>query len=311
MRGRRRESGILAVVAPGSAEDATAPVSLAGAAPSVTPAAAAPDVSAAVARAALQAACDFRDLAIAVEVWDADPAAALARLREDERLRGAVLLPPADEAAIPRLDLLDDWAADVGAADLVLVEARRGRRRLAGYGCAVDGILAAFREAASCEPGGKRAVLLGAGASARSVAFALAAAEAESLAVWDPTPGRAAALVAALRAFAPDVRLMASADDSALDAALAEYDLLVAGLTPRPPFPAGEGGIALPDRGLVLDLALASDTPLLAAARDEGCGTLDGLTLLVHRLGAAFERLADKRAPLGLMLARAREAAGS
>jgi hypothetical protein len=78
-----------------------------------------------------------------------------------------------------------------------------------------------------------------------------------------------------------------------------------------PPFPAGEGGLGspFPDRGLVCDLALAADTPLLATARAAGCQTLDGLTLLVQRVGAAFERLADKRAPLGLMTARAREAA--
>ncbi len=64
---------------------------------------------------------------------------------------------------------------------------------------------------------------------------------------------------------------------------------------------------ALPRDAIVVDLTYR-DTDLLAAARDRGLATLDGLPMLVHQGARAFELWTGRPAPLAVMFAAARRA---
>ena len=100
------------------------------------------------------------------EVNRADLAAAMAELRDDERILGANVTIPHKESVIRFLDELDPLAARVGAVNTI---SRQGAR-LKGWNTDVEG----FRRALA-EVGGsyRRVVIIGAGGAARAVAAAL------------------------------------------------------------------------------------------------------------------------------------------
>jgi len=166
-------------------------------------------------------------------------------------------------------------------------------------------------------PAGMSALVLGAGGSARAVAWALARAGAREVAVWNRTPERAQEL----------------ARDLGVDAVAAPVaaDLLVnctsVGLTREACAEPSEGPAversATEDRALnqlsltfdqvgeysdVIDLVYRNGTtPLLAAARAHGAHTIDGLQVLVAQGALSFELWTGRDAPREVMLAAARQ----
>ncbi len=146
---------------------------------------------------------------------------------------------------------------------------------------------------------GLRAVVLGAGGSARAAVHALVEAGAE-VQVWNRTDERAAALTAELGGRAV--------------ARLEPADLLVnctaLGLDERTtafkgfPMDADEVG----EYGIVVDLVYAgsADTELITAARDRGSHTVDGLEVLVHQGALSFEIWTGTAPPLDVMREAAR-----
>nr|WP_281381802.1 hypothetical protein [Conexibacter arvalis] len=174
------------------------------------------------------------------------------------------------------------------------------------------------------DPAGASAVVLGAGGTARAAVWALLDAGAADVAVWNRTAARAERIVAELggrvlaaAAAAPDAP--AGADASRVppvpdaDAPLPAADLLVN--TTSVGLERGQDQFAhLPlDRAdlrryrCVVDLVYGAEpTALVAAARDAGVATVDGLELLVRQGARSFARWTGQTAPLDAFRAAAR-----
>jgi shikimate dehydrogenase len=211
------------------------------------------------------------------------------------------------KAAVARLvDVLGPEARATGAVNTVV----RAGSRLHGHNTDVPGFLAALREDGGCDPAGARAVVLGAGGAARAVSFALLAAGAAAVRVYNRTPERAAALVAALGDAGG--RLTVAAGDAG--AAVQGCDLIVncttLGMAHGPAAAASPLTVTeIPPDAFVCDIvANPLVTPLLAAAQSRGCRTLGGLPMLVRQGAAAFTLWTGQPAPVAVMFAAARRA---
>jgi shikimate dehydrogenase len=192
-----------------------------------------------------------------------DPPAAMRALRI-LGVAGANVTIPHKQAVIPALDELDPAAERIGAVSCI---ANRGGV-LRGYNTDRDGLLRALGKFAG------RAVVLGAGGSARAVVDALK----PDVTIVNRTPARAEQL-------AREMGVKAGAMD-----AVSRADLVVnctsVGMT-------GEEMPVDPQalRGAVVDLAYSAmgDTPLIRAARVRGLRAVDGIDVLVHQAIASLE----------------------
>ncbi len=120
------------------------------------------------------------------------------RLRNGE-FRGLNVTIPHKQAVLPFLDVVDETAAHLGAANTIAVE----KNKLIGYNTDVTGFLRGLT-AAGISPSDKNVLVLGAGGAARAVIFALLKTGAQKIFLCNRSAGRAEALLAA---FANDNRL--------------------------------------------------------------------------------------------------------
>jgi shikimate dehydrogenase len=153
----------------------------------------------------------------------------------------------------------------------------------------------ALIEALPRPPRGLRALVLGAGGSARAAVWALGDAGAAEVKVWNRTPERAEALCAELGG--TPVRSASPAD--------VLVNCTAVGLDGSPSLdglPLGAGDLA--GYGCVVDLVYAaSTTALTAAATAAGVPTVDGLELLVGQGALSFELFTGVDAPRAAMRA--------
>ena len=176
----------------------------------------------------------------------------------------------------------------------------------------VEGFLTALRERAPEAPAGMRALVLGAGGAGRAVVYALLAARAARVEVWNRHPERAESLVADLSPGAGATELAAIAAPR-----LDRTDVLVnatsVGLVSHDSDTSVAGGGApikelplmadeLDDRLIVVDLVYRQDrTPLVRAAQARGLRCADGIDVLVHQGAASFRLWTGMNAPLRAM----------
>jgi shikimate dehydrogenase len=229
--------------------------------------------------------------------WRVSPSELRRALQEARRLGvgGLNLTVPLKEAVLPLLDELTAEAKRIAAVNTIVW--RRGR--LVGDNTDARGFARALRGHVRLR--GARAVLIGAGGSARAVAASLVAGGCREIVVANRTPARAEALAAWLRdAGALDVHVAAL--ETLQRGAALEGAALVVNTTP-----VGLAGRSLavriaatPRRCLVVDLVYGP-TPLLAAASRAGRPTLDGTGMLLHQGALAFECWTGRRAPVARM----------
>jgi shikimate dehydrogenase len=230
---------------------------------------------------------------------------------------GANVTIPHKRAALALADRASAAAAQIGAAN-TLSFALDGS--IAAENTDAPGLIAAL----DCSPAGMRALVLGAGGSARAAAWALREAGAGEVLVWNRTAARALALAADLGVRAierPEVAdLLVNCTSVGLAAPAGSGsapDTAAAGSSLER---SATGDEALNQLGLTLDLlgeyAYVVDlvyrdgpTELLAAARAQGARTLDGLAVLVAQAALSFELWTGRPAPLEVMHAAARDAA--
>ena len=226
----------------------------------------------------------------------------VASLRSDS-VRGINVTVPHKEAVMPFLDEIDEWAAEAGAVNTVVN--REGR--LTGYNTDGYGFLRALRESAGLEPAGKRALILGAGGSARGVVQALLRAGVAELVIANRTLERAEALadLAANRgvpARAIGLNDLQSKGDS--DPADLIVNCTSLGMYHGPdenaaPLPASQ----IPASALVYDLVYNPMlTPLLRESQTAGAPTLGGISMLVYQGAASFELWLERPAPVSVMM---------
>lgn len=223
-------------------------------------------------------------------------------LRSDA-VSGINVTVPHKEAVMAHLDEIDEWAAEAGAVNTIVN--RNGR--LAGYNTDGYGFLRALRESGGLDPAGKRALILGAGGSARGVVQALLRAEVASLAIANRTLARAESLAELARSRGVPADAVPLQSDRLGDAARSAQLIVNCtslGMTHGPdetasPLQADQ----IPPTALVYDLVYnPALTPLLIAAEQAGAATLGGITMLVYQGAASFEIWLERPAPVGVMM---------
>ena len=201
---------------------------------------------------------------------------------------GANVTIPHKEAALAAADTATDAARAIGAANSVSFDGAR----VEADNTDAPGFLAALGE-----PPAGRAVVLGAGGSARAVAWALRSAGAE-VEVWNRTPERAERLATEL-----GVRTVATVEPGGLLVNCTAVGL-EAGEDPFSALPLEPGRMG--EWKVVADLVYGEgETALLRAAREAGAGVVDGLEVLVRQGALSFERWTGVPAPLDAMRAAA------
>jgi shikimate dehydrogenase len=207
---------------------------------------------------------------------------------------GANVTIPHKQAALALADEATPRARAIGAANTLTF----ADGRIEAENTDAPGLI----DALPCDPAGKRALVLGAGGSARAAVWALRDAGAADVMVWNRTRARAQELVAELGG-----RVVEEAPPA---------DLLVhttsVGLRGEDPFkelPVSVDGI----RGYpcLVDLVYApAPTRLVSAARAAGVEAVDGLDVLVRQGARSFERWTGRAAPLDVLRAAVRGSAG-
>ncbi|HEY2638136.1 MAG TPA: shikimate dehydrogenase [Solirubrobacteraceae bacterium] len=208
--------------------------------------------------------------------------------------RGVNVTIPHKEAALAVADEATERAQAVGAANTLTFA---GERILADNTDA-PGVIAALPE----PPTDRRALVLGAGGSARGVVWALRDAGAVEVLVWNRTPARAEQLARELGA-----RAVARAEpaDLLVNCTAAGLD---SGDDPFKHLPLSADD--LPGYSCVMDLVYGPrDTALIAAARRRGVTVVDGLEVLVRQGALSFARWTGRPAPVDAMRTAARDPA--
>jgi shikimate dehydrogenase len=195
--------------------------------------------------------------------------------------RGCNLTIPHKQAALAVMDRIDPSAHRIGAMNTVIVAADSS---LEGSNTDVFGFRENLREqAAEWDPAAGPAVVLGAGGSARAVIAALSAAGVAEIRIVNRTRDRAATLARDLAM--PGTRITVHPWQSRAEL-LRGADILVnttsLGMDKEPPLDLDLA--ALPLSAVVVDIVYVPlETALLAAARQRGHRTVDGLGMLLHQ----------------------------
>lgn len=212
----------------------------------------------------------------------------------DSGFRGVNVTVPHKLAAHELADTHTPAAAAIGAANTITFEEGRVHADNTDAG----GLLDALGD----PPRGLRALVLGAGGSARAAVWALGQAGAAEVSVWNRTPERAAAVAAALGARPVDrpepadllvnctsVGLAGESEEEAVEA------LALTGLEPPP---------------TVVDLVYGGGpTPVLRWAARGGGRLIDGIEVLVRQGARSLEGWSGRPAPLETMRSAARSVA--
>jgi shikimate dehydrogenase len=230
---------------------------------------------------------------------------------------GANVTIPHKRAALALADRASSAAAEIGAAN-TLSFAPDGS--IDAENTDAPGLINALE----CSPAGMRALVLGAGGSARAAAWALRAAGAGEVLVWNRTAARARALAADLGVRAVErpepADLLINCTAVGLGAPSGGPATAGAGEAPQGLQRSATEDEALNQLGLTLDLLgeysyvvdlvyRDGPTELLAGARARGARTLDGLAVLVAQAALSFELWTGRPAPLQVMRAAARDGA--
>jgi shikimate dehydrogenase len=217
------------------------------------------------------AARNINAVCIPVHVPAADFDPFMRAAKRVQNIDGFVITIPHKFAALGHCEEASDRAKFLGAANLLHRIAPRppGRWR----GDMTDGVatVAALRRA-GCEPGGRRALVIGAGGAGSAVALALIEAGVAKLFVMDVDRERRSGLVHRLALRAPAVVQSGAVVTS-------DYDLIVnatpVGMKPSDPLPIDAAN--LDPSAFVADLITKPViTPLLEAARRRGCRVMTG-----------------------------------
>jgi len=218
---------------------------------------------------------------------------------------GANVTIPHKHAALELATEASPAAREIGAAN-TLTFAADGT--IAAENTDAPGLIAAL-ERLTDMPAHPRALVLGAGGSARAVVWALREAGASEISVWNRTPERAQTLARELGVRATPVPAAADLLVNCTSVGLQAGDGVQRSATQAEAL--NQLGLTFDQVGsysYVVDLVYRSgSTQLLAAAQSHGARTVDGLEVLVAQGALSFELWTGRRAPLELMARAARE----
>ena len=213
---------------------------------------------------------------------------------------GLNLTIPHKRQVIELLDEISDEARQLEAVNTLKLE----DGRLLGFNTDLYGFTEAVAET-GFSFGGRAVVMLGAGGVARAMGFGAAHAGAGSLTILNRTLDKARELAARIAVYFPDLALNAHGPDTPrAQQAVAAADIVLnatsIGMRAGDNTPVPVDWLAA--RAYVYDTVYNRPTALLAAARERGCRTLDGATMLVHQGAKAVEIWTGKRPDTQIML---------
>jgi shikimate dehydrogenase len=224
---------------------------------------------------------------------------------------GANVTIPHKQAALALADEASVAATEIGAANTLCFAADG---TISAENTDAPGLIAALGSSASEPFGGlpahPSALVLGAGGSARAAVWALREAGAREVSVWNRTPERARTLAVEL-----GVRAVSAPVPAELLVNCTSVGL-IGGLELSASEPEGLNQLGLTfdllgEYSYVADMVYRSGaTQLLAAAREHGARTLDGLEILVAQGALSFELWTGRQAPRELMRRAARDLDG-
>ena len=234
------------------------------------------------------------------EAIDLEPGEFAARVRElpSAGFVGANVTIPHKGAALELADRASEAATEIGAANTLSF-----RSGIQADNTDATGLLAVLPEALE----GKKALVLGAGGSARAAVWALAG-QGVSVSVWNRTPARTDELVRSLSGAGSGTSAEARlASISGEQAKSNGFDLIVnctaVGMADEDPFdelPLDPGRF---DASITLvDLVYAgSESRLVRAARERGATAIDGLEVLVRQGAESLRIWTGQDPPLDVM----------
>lgn len=226
-------------------------------------------------------------------------------------IRGVNVTVPYKEAVLPHLDAVYPAARIIGAVNTIVV----GDGRLTGFNTDWSGFLADL-ESYRLALYGRDCLILGAGGSARAVAYALLRRGCR-VTIAARRPEQAEKVAADMSRAFPEAATVAAValDEVATMAAHLDAPILI-NTTPlgmagsrsgewaaRSPWP---DGAPFPAGSFVYDLVYnPSPTRLMTQARDAGLRAADGLGMLVRQAAEAFEVMTGRRPEVEVMRERA------
>ena len=227
--------------------------------------------------------------------------------------RGANVTVPHKEKVIPLLDGIDAAAQAIGAVNTIVIGGKReegsGKMlisnphspvpspHLTGYNTDYSGFMADL-ETLGINVAGRDCWILGAGGSARAVAYGLASAGGR-VHVFGRRPDQARQLAAEIGPHLTDGQIRGHPwsslkEMSQRDASSQAINLIVnstpLGMTPNVDASPWPEGLSFPGNSFVYDLIYSpAETRLMRQARAAGCRTANGLGMLVRQGAQAFQ----------------------
>jgi shikimate dehydrogenase len=205
-------------------------------------------------------------------------------------LRGVNVTVPHKEDVIPFLDEVDQEASFIGAVNTILNE----EDALRGFNTDGRGFMESLADA-SVSVTGKTVLVIGAGGACRAISYYLSE-RVEKLLLFDIDEVRVKKLLDDLGAIRSNVyrmKVMGSLDG--IDMIINATPL---GLKDTDPYPVD---VSLIREGMAVCDLIYKTTPLLKAATQKGCMTIDGLGMLLHQGVLAFEIWTGVKPPVDIM----------
>ncbi|GAA4402021.1 shikimate dehydrogenase [Fodinibacter luteus] len=218
--------------------------------------------------------------------------------------RGLSLTMPLKEVGATVATTVDDVARRSAAVNTLV------RRGDGGWDATNTDVVGLVRALAPHLPeGATRALVLGAGATARSSVLALAELGVTTLTVRARDTSRAADLLAWALDLGAGIR---SGSAAGLGPWVTTADDVVVSTLPAAAGDVAAAGVPAVHHGVLLDVAYAGwPTPLAHAGREAGMSVVSGLDMLVHQAAEQFRLFTGHEAPVAAMAAAGRAALGA
>ena len=217
-------------------------------------------------------------------------------------LRGCNVTVPHKQAVMPHLDKLTQAAEAIGAVNTIRVEAdgQLLGDNTDGRGFIMD--LTSYGVALA----GTRALVLGAGGSARAVAYGLAEAGCASVVILNRTVAKAEELASVMASFFPQCQMQADALPDGIAAHAQHADLIInctsVGMTPNVDGLPWDERVPFQPQQTVYDLIYnPSLTRLQRVAARAGAQAIGGLGMLIWQGAIALELWTGQAAPVDVM----------
>jgi len=227
---------------------------------------------------------------------------------------GLNLTVPHKVLAVEMVDALDASAKLWGAVNTIRFEAKdehdvwRPLRefsdvpretRAQGFNTDADAITRAIREDLNLDLFGKKALLLGAGGAGRTAALKLAAEGVVELYLVNRTQAKAAAVAKEIQRKWPALKVKIGYPSQRVDLLLNATSL---GLKEGDPLPFEEEKLRISDVNAVYDMIYRpAETRLLKIAKEAGCRTANGLSMLLYQGAKALEIWTGQTPPVQVM----------